>query len=312
MVTELIAAPDDAGRRLDRILRKALPDMPLSGIHRLLRKGAVSVDGHPASGADRVKAGSVIAIPKISAGRGVPGVRRPPDSGSDAVAERILWESPDILVLNKPAGVAVHGYDSLDDLVQAYLSRKIPPSLSFKPGPLHRLDKPTSGIIVFSATSEGARYFSDALQKRRLKKKYLALVDGAVTASAVWGDPLFRDRTARKTFVAGQDRGQTAETLIRPVMSAGGYSLIEAEIRTGRTHQIRAQAGFHGHPLAGDRKYGGSFQREGFLLHAYTLEFPENRPAGLPETLTAPLPDLFRRRIRELFGNEPIVSGIFG
>ncbi|MDR0568273.1 MAG: RluA family pseudouridine synthase [Spirochaetaceae bacterium] len=295
----MLAAQDDDGRRLDRILRKALPDLPLSGIHRLLRKGAVLVDGQPAEAADRIKAGSVIALPGVSAGEGVRSLRKPAEKSAEAC---ILWESPDLLVLNKPAGIAVHGPDSLDDLVQAYLRGKIAASLSFKPGPLHRLDTPTSGIIVFSKTLAGSRCFSGHLRDCRLRKTYLAVADGRVTGPAAWTEPLIRDKTLRKTFAAGTGAsGRIAETLIRPLAVGDRYSLIAAEIRSGRTHQIRAHAGLHGHPLAGDRKYGGSVQKQGLLLHAYTLEFPADSIPGAPAVLRAPLPQAFRLRIAELF-----------
>ncbi|MDR2101426.1 MAG: RluA family pseudouridine synthase [Treponema sp.] len=315
----LTAAADDDGRRLDRILRKALPEFPLSMIHRLLRKGRILVDGRPGEAADRVRAGSLIRLPRAR-GTGVPGRNSPdkkpepagtPDFAKSPGGLDILREEGGLLFLNKPPGIAVHGPGSLDTLVQAYLGEKIPPSLSFRPGPLHRLDKPTSGIIVFSVTLEGARYFSALLREGRVKKQYLALVEGEPDAPALWEDPLFRDGDQKKTLPGPRGEGariadvkiartKIARTRIFPLASSSGYSLIMAEIETGRTHQIRAQGALHGFPLAGDRKYGGSFLKGGFLLHAYTLEFQEaSSPASL--ILSAPIPEKFRRRIAELF-----------
>jgi 23S rRNA pseudouridine955/2504/2580 synthase len=239
-----------------------------------------------------------------------------------------------LLVLNKPPGLLVHGPESLDIQVQAYLAGKLPPSLSFKPGPLHRLDKPTSGIVVFSETLEGARRFSALLQERRIGKRYLALVDGSLEEEATWEDILVRDRELRKSFIdatadagisaaagdripaakaTAKDAAKHARTRVYPLARAAGYTLVMLEIDTGRTHQIRAQAAAHGHPLAGDRKYGGSPQQGGFLLHAGVLELPPNGDGGpaLPQRLEAPLPENFRRRIRELFGEfETQLSGI--
>ncbi|MDR2536437.1 MAG: RluA family pseudouridine synthase [Treponema sp.] len=297
----MTAASDDNNRRLDRILRKALGKMALSEIYLLLRKGLVLVDGKRGAPSDRIKAGSVITIPQEAV------LYRPepskPASSSKAVllAPYILWEGSGLLIVNKPAGLGVHGPASLETMVLDYFAEKIPFSLSFKPGPLHRLDKPTSGIIVFSASLEGARYFSALLQDRRIKKQYLALTDGTITAPAAWTDFLRRDKNNAKTFVSDQTAGgaQAAETLITPLGTADSYSLVKVEIHTGRTHQIRSQAAFHGHPLAGDKKYGGSFQPKGFLLHAYTLEFPEN---PMPSILRAPLPNRFREKILTLFG----------
>lgn len=307
MGIEMIAALDDDGRRLDRLLRKALPDLPLSMLHRLLRQGRVLVDGNPAAASARVTAGSTITVTEDLAldfketGRvSIPPKRTYPTP----VSPYILWEGAGLLILNKPAGLAVHGPESLETLVRAYLAERLHPSLSFRPGPLHRLDKPTSGIIAFSTGLEGARYFSALMRERKIKKQYLALVDGNLEASAVWEDPLIRDRKIRKTFISRNDteNAHHAETLVFPLAASASYSLIRAEIHTGRTHQIRAHAAFHGHPLAGDKKYGGSFQRQGLFLHAYTLEFPENPRTELPLRLQAPLPDAFRKNIRDLFG----------
>jgi len=200
-----------------------------------------------------------------------------------------------LLVLNKPAGVPVHGPGGLDIIVQKYLYKKIPASLSFRPGPLHRLDQPTSGILVFSTSLAGAHYFTALTREGRLVKGYLALVEGLLTKEEVWEDRLVRDSQRHKTLAAnGAVDGKAALTRVRPLASAAGLTLVRAVIGTGRTHQIRAQAALHGHPLAGDRKYGGGFQPEGFLLHAHTL-------TGLPVDLCAPPPPAFCRRVEELF-----------
>jgi 23S rRNA pseudouridine955/2504/2580 synthase len=364
----LTAGTDDDGRRLDRILRKALPDTPLSGIHRLLRKGRVLVNGKAAAPEDRIAAGAIITVPDSAApplpasrsaggaaedlpqtpgpplvltngarlerrGGQSDGTRRkkmpgkwPPLPSPNAL--NILREEDDLLFINKPAGLAVHGPGSLDDLVRAYLADKLHRSLSFRPGPLHRLDKPTSGVIVFSKTLEGARAFSALIREGRIKKQYLAVVEGLVKGPELWEDLLVRDPAARKTFTAGGreagagPRGsraagtaKPARTWIRPLAlsvgrrpagDGGKFSLILAEIDTGRTHQIRSQAAAHGFPLAGDKKYGGAYQNGGFLLHAWKLELPE--PGGGEagrRTVCAPAPENFRRRIGELFGAVP-------
>jgi 23S rRNA pseudouridine955/2504/2580 synthase len=309
----LNAAADDDGRRLDRILRRALPDMPLSAIHSLLRKGRVLVDGVPGTGALRVQSGAVIELPVEGAEPAAP-VK---DHGPPRPGLNILWENADFLALNKPAGMAVHGppADSLETLARSYLAPKLPPSLSFRSGPLHRLDKPSSGIILFSKTLEGARIFSALLRERRVRKTYLALLEGILDREETWEDTLARDRELGKSFAVnggggaqtGEDAPKTALTCVYPLArnappGTAGYTLARLEIATGRTHQIRVQAAAHGHPLAGDRKYrGGAFQG-GFLLHAWSLELPEGVPGGLPRRLEAPLPDHFSKRIAALFG----------
>ena len=302
MAIELRAGDDDGGRRLDRVLRKALPDLPLSGLHRLLRKGQVLVDGKPARAEDRLQPGARIVLPG-SAGTGQP---EPPPAAAPPDLD-IIGEGAGLLILNKPPGLLVHGPDSLESRVRNYLNGRLPPSLSFRPGPLHRLDRPTSGIIAFSTGIEGARNFSALLRQGRIRKSYLALVEGTAGEAAVWEDGLFRDRARKKTCSGEDDLPgmRKARTRVFPLASVSAYSLLRLEIDTGRTHQIRAQAALHGCPLAGDRKYGGGPCPGGFLLHACSLEFPPGAMSPLPDRLEAPMPDAFLHRIRALFSPAP-------
>jgi 23S rRNA pseudouridine955/2504/2580 synthase len=193
----------------------------------------------------------------------------------------------------------VHGgEDSLEALVRRRLAPTLAPSLSFRPGPLHRLDRGTSGIIVFSKTLAGAQAFSALLRRRLLVKRYLALLSGRLGRAETWDDPLARDRKSRVTHRAPADgQGREALSRVTPLETRGDVTLALIEIRTGRTHQIRAQAALHGHPLSGDRKYGGpppAAGTEGFSLHAWELEFPASLvfspDPGLPRKITAPPP----------------------
>jgi 23S rRNA pseudouridine955/2504/2580 synthase len=331
---ELKTGPDDAGRRLDRVLRKALPDHSLSLIHRLLRQGKVLLDGKPADPGDRVQPDSVIQVvlrvrnEELGMRNGEDGGKSPPPlqscglplppSAGDTPAtpppysltphsslltphSLTLWRGSGIIVLNKPPGLATHGENSLDTLVNAWLAGTLPDSLSFKPGPLHRLDKPTSGAIVFSETIEGARLFSRLLRERKAVKTYLAIVEGHLTGEQVWQDELARNAALRKTFAGGEAGAKNALTVVKALASNGSYTLLQARIETGRTHQIRAQAASRGHPLAGDAKYGGHRFPGGFYLHAWKLELG-GHIAGFPQPLTAPLPYPFRSCITALFG----------
>lgn len=311
---ELKTGENDEGRRLDRVLRKALSGCSLSLIHRLLRQGRVSVDGKSAAPSQRIKAGALITVDAV-----IPHVpdtaRRAAGLSSQTPAlPPILWQGGGLIVFNKPEGLAVHGPGGLDGMARAFLAGSLPPSLSFRPGPLHRLDKPSSGLIVFSTGIEGARRFSALLREQRLKKYYLAVVEGRVAKDALWRDELFRDKAAQKTFAVKPGEGKTALTKVSPLAvtppGAGeACTLLLAEITTGRTHQIRAQAAAHGHPLAGDRKYGArslSGGKRGFLLHAWKLELRETSPElsadTFPPSITAPPPAAFLEWIRTLFG----------
>jgi len=337
---ELFTGDNDRGRRLDRVLRKALPDLPLALIHRLLRQGQVFIDGKAAKAQDRFEKQVTITIPSMKDQQKSinsskinefdlhnEGFKEQKHSkpGKNLPPLEIIWEDAGLMAVNKPVGLAVHGPESLDTMVQAYLEGKLPASLSFRAGPLHRLDKPSSGIVVFSTSLDGARLFTSLLRERKVRKTYLAIVEGSVEKEEIWEDDLVRDKEKKKTFVKEQTpKGcrQTcgsapilnAVTKVTPLAVKGGYSLLQAEIATGRTHQIRAQAAAHGHPLAGDLKYKeqrvknreqrieNKEQRKEhlveFFLHARRLEF-------LDYIIEAPMPEKFRSKVEEIFGCVP-------
>jgi 23S rRNA pseudouridine955/2504/2580 synthase len=355
MIIELKAGPDDAGRRLDRILRKSLPQYSLSLIHRLLRQGKVTVNGKTANPNDRISSLSLIQLTietpvnhadanhRLQSGnkkdtsvnnrhelvnkeRILVKYRSQRVNKKDGMQDQssvflpeIIWRGSGIIVFNKPSGLASHGKNSLDTLVKTWLIGKIKPSLSFKPGPLHRLDQSTSGAIAFSESLEGARWFSRLLRERKVSKTYLAIVEGKIIGDEVWRDNLVRNKTIKKTFIREQPTededceakyDRNAVTVIKALASNGSYTLIEARIITGRTHQIRAQAASHGHPLVGDKKYGRMYirtlpfpaqnQHYGFYLHSWKME-PEERIEGFPQPLIAPIPEEFLLQIKLLF-----------
>jgi 23S rRNA pseudouridine955/2504/2580 synthase len=309
MTIELKAGINDNGRRLDRILRKTLPDHPLSLIHRLLRQGKVLVDGKPVSGPEkRVIQGEIITLESfVNLDKNV--VNKKTAAFNHALPE-ILWQGTGIIVFNKPPGLTTHGKASLDTLVKAHLGAKLPPSLSFRPGPLHRLDRQSSGAIAFSQTLEGAQLFTRLLREKKLVKTYLAIVEGRLCQDETWQDDLARDRIIKKTLVntgkLPHEKSQKALTTVRVLARNDAHTLIEAQITTGRTHQIRSQAAAHGHPLAGDTKYGGHVFSGSFYLHAWKIETPEKeaRSTGLPQLITAPLPPSFLSQISTIFGKD--------
>jgi 23S rRNA pseudouridine955/2504/2580 synthase len=332
-MTELIAGKDDTGRRLDRILRKALPELSLSLIHRLLRQGKIRVNDQPASPNTRIEQGMVITINNVNHDANTVNVNpvnlknklvnnnmvnhkksMVNKNNSPAALPQILWRGSGIIVFNKPQGLSTHGPHSLDSIVNTYLSGALPCSLSFKPGPLHRLDKPTSGAIAFSETLEGARLFSVLLRERKLEKSYIAIVEGCIEKDELWRDVLAHDKKIRKTFVnangATSPGAREALTTVKTLASNGEYSLIEARIKTGRHHQIRAQAASHGHPLAGDFKYkglalpgSGKARGGAYFLHAWKITYiGRDIPDGFPSVIIAPLPESFQSQISALFG----------
>ncbi len=306
----MLIGQDDDGRRIDRILRKAFKDFPLSFIHRLIRKKQVLINNIPVKIDTRVQKGDVLSV---KGSIEMPERTKKPEPICHSGKLDILYEGSGLLILNKPAGLEVHGPKSLETMARVYLRDVLPPSLSFKPGPLHRLDKPTSGIIAFSKSLDGARRFSEALQNGKIKKMYIALMDGIIKKKETWEDTLFRDHDNKKTIRSEQE-GQQAVLTVHPLMTSidtitsdtsnSQYSLVLIELKTGRTHQIRAQGAIHHHPLAGDKKYGGSFLPGGFFLHAWILSIPSEIAPDLPSFMTAPLPKEWEKPLTSIFGNK--------
>jgi 23S rRNA pseudouridine955/2504/2580 synthase len=293
--------PNDAGRRLDRLIRKLLPDTPLGEIYRLFRSGKVRVNGKRVKDQDfRGESGDELELygvdepPSPSPGLGIAQALPPID-----ISAIILFENDDILILNKPAGILTHGEESLEESVRAYLSSKQPASLAFRPGPLHRLDRNTSGCLCFSKSLRGAQRGAQAFLERDIDKFYLGICEGRLTAEERWEDRLTRNEG---TLVTRPDpAGKLALTGARPLASSDQASLVLFKLETGLTHQIRAQAALHGHPLWGDRKYGS--KKDGlYLLHCREMDFPEALREVFPARVGAPLPERFIQVATKLFG----------
>ncbi len=303
---DLPAGTNDAGRRLDRVLRKLLPNLKLSALHGMIRKGLVQVNGARARADQILLLGDSIGIPDFVFGQAgsfhAAGFREK----SPASALPILLETEDLLFLNKPAGLLVHGGgETLESMAKAYLSGRLPPSLAFTPGPLHRLDRNTSGVVAFSKSIAGARRFSEALQSGEISKTYLAVHFGNEMHAEDWRDNLVRDGRTKKSLLAKDERpenGKAAATSVRPILQSGRYHAAAISLMTGRTHQIRSQAAARGIPLAGDAKYGAPASSRmpgapgGYLLHAWSLDFASQ---GL--SVEAPLPDYFLLSLKTIF-----------
>jgi 23S rRNA pseudouridine955/2504/2580 synthase len=283
-VRELRAGSDDSGRRLDRVLRAYLRDLPLGALHRAIRRGDVRVNGIKARAETLLAEGDALAIPERFFSP--EGEAREPAASSPSGLD-ILFENEDLLAIDKPRGLLAHGEGGADGIVRDYLRARLPPSLSFAPGPLHRLDRNTTGILCFSKSLRCARAFSGYLRARALGKYYLAELEGDTSGEEEWADLLERPEGLLVTG-ASSGGGRKAESRMRPCLSAGGRTLALIELRTGLTHQIRAQAALRGCPLAGDLKYGGGPRREGYFLRAVALVFPAGRPGFFPPSIVAP------------------------
>jgi 23S rRNA pseudouridine955/2504/2580 synthase len=303
---EIVAGPDDAGRRLDKVLRSVLPRLGLSEIYGSLRKGAITVNGARADPGLRLAEGDRIGISgaALARGAGAPPTAVPDapgrGAGLESARDLIVAETEHLLFVNKPRGMLSHGPRSVEERMRAALAARSAASLSFSPGPLHRLDRNTSGLMAFPATAAGARAFASLQRERRIRKLYVALLDGLLEGPSEWRDRITRDEEARRSAVSPE--GDEAMALAAPLLSSGGRTLALIELRTGLTHQIRVQASSRGLPLSGDSKYGGSALRGGYVLHALALEFPEPPFPDVPPRVVAPLPAEAAASFGALFG----------
>lgn len=311
---------DDADRRLDRLLRKLFPDVPLSGLYRAIRTGAVTVNHRRAAPALRTRQGDLLIVDLAAAPRGAAttGDRAAATTvaanaaatATVAAASRapapplpVVVDLQDALVINKPSGLPMSGGG---DSVVGRLRRHLPdsPSLTFQPSPVHQLDRMTSGALLVATTLRSSREWSRRFATRAVDKRYLALVEGKCRAGR-WRDRMRFDRSAAVAADGGaaEDGGGREATLrcaplaFSPGRGGAGLTLLLIRLETGRRHQIRAQAAWRGHPVHGDSRYGARPRRGGGpLLHAWQLSCSEARLSA-----TAALADRQLRDLERIF-----------
>ena len=297
---QFTVAEDDVGRRLDRVARKFLSDQSLGTIFGAIRRGDIRVNSRRVDGGYRIQPGDRISIPSSITPTLSPTPAAEPTELPPWFAESIVLENDNILALDKPAGVLVHGPGSLDRSVGLYLHPTGRSSLSFTPGPLHRLDRHTPGLVLFSKSIAGATRFTSLLRSRSVRKEYLALLEGRLESPQTWTNLLERDRTARASRPSPV--GRAVKCLVAPLCTGNGSTLALVTMETGFTHQIRAQAAANGHPLVGDGKYGARDRRHHYLLHARTIRLGYFDSILGFRSLDAPLPHAQAERLETLFG----------
>lgn len=295
---EIKAVAESGGTRLDVFVAEKA-ECTRSHAKNLIEEGNVTVNGTKAakSGA-LLKAGDVVVI--------VNPAPKELDLSPQDIPIEIVWQDEDFAVVNKPQGMVVHpapgAYDNT--LVNALLFKLS--SLSgingvARPGIVHRLDKDTSGLLVVAKNDFAHISLQKQIAEKSAKRYYYALVDGVVQKdSGEIRNFLARSTADRKKYTVAKD-GRLAITLYKVVKRYSAYTLMEYELKTGRTHQIRVHSRYIGHPVVGDRTYGGSdaFGLNGQLLHAYKLVLTHPR-TGEKMTFTAPLPDYFQNVLDKL------------
>ncbi len=293
---EFTIGANDAGQRLDRFLAKAVPLLPASLAQKYIRIKRIKCNGARAERDQRLQAGDVlqlyindeffdkprednayltVAVPKLN----------------------IVYEDENILLVDKRPGLAVHPHDgaeygrTLIDHIQAYLYQKREWSPrgenSFAPALCNRIDRNTGGIVIAAKNAETLRIMNQKIKDRELDKRYLAIVEGTPhPAVGSLKGYLFKDAKKNRVFVTDTPRtgAKSCRTNYRVLCSKDGLSLVECELITGRTHQIRAQFAHAGHSLLGDGKYGKlnkNFDRSYQALYSYKLTFRFATDAGM-------------------------------
>ena len=274
------AGSDDVGRRLDNFLINLLKGVPRSRIYRILRKGEVRVNKGRVAAAYRISSGDLIRIPPVRmAERDAP--VQPPTPVLQRLEQRILHEDKELLVINKPAGLAVHGGSGLNfGLIEAMRTlRPHDQSLEL----VHRLDRDTSGCLLLAKKRSGLRELHELMREGRVEKRYLALLAGRWRRDNQLVDmPLLKNGiSGGERIVRVDPRGKPARTHFSVIRRWPGYMLVEVLLETGRTHQIRVHAAHLGTPICGDDKYGDAEVNERLkplglkrlFLHAIGIAF---------------------------------------
>jgi 23S rRNA pseudouridine955/2504/2580 synthase len=297
-VRKVRVGPERAGQRIDNFLRSELPGVPRGRVYRLLRRGEVRVNGGRIRAEYRLKEGDEVRIPPATISTG--GVA-PPASKAAAMLDHIIYEDKRLLVINKPAGVAVHGGSGVSHGVIELL-RHARPDLA-ELALVHRIDRETSGCLVMAKRRSALRELHERFRRGQVEKNYLALVlgDWQYGEQVIDAPLLVTNRKGGERHVIVSDKGKDARTRVSLSRTYGVYSLLKCEPETGRTHQIRVHLQHAGHPIVGDERYGdpdanGHAKRLGLarlFLHAQSIAFADD--SGNELHFTAPLADELER-----------------
>lgn len=285
-------------QRLDNFLMARLKGVPKSRIYKLVRGGEVRINGGRVDVSYRLKLGDEVRIPPVRVAAPAPTAepRLPPSV--NRLLPHILYRDDALIALNKPSGMAVHGGSGISRGVIEQLRLELPECRYMEL--VHRLDRETSGVLLVALKRRALVGLHAAMREGRIEKRYLTLVAGR------WPNPVQHVKlTLHKRVtddgekrVTVRDQGQAAHTIFRRLQAFADFTLLEAELKTGRTHQIRVHTSHLGFPIAGDDKYGDfelnrRLAKQGLkrmFLHAAKLVF-EHPITGERMQIEAPLPD---------------------
>jgi len=293
-VRQVEIGPERDGQRIDNALVTLLKGVPKSMIYRLLRTGQVRVNGKRAKPDTRLAQGDTLRIPPVRVAER-PAEQGAPQAALAAVSEAVIFEDKHFLVIDKPAGMASHGGSGVS-FGAIELLRQARPKDHLEL--VHRLDRDTSGVLVFARTRAGLTGLQAAIRAGEVTKQYLCLMVGHPNKAKFDVNAPLKKSVLQggERMVRVADDGKPSLTFFREMEQYPGARLMQATLGTGRTHQIRVHAAHIGHPLAGDPKYGDKEANKRFrdlglhrlFLHASNLSFElDGRAYGF----SAPLPD---------------------
>lgn len=350
---DFIAEENDNDRRIDRFVLKLLPSMNISVVCSNLRSGFIRLNGKKTKNSERIFTGDKISIEEHLFSRFAQ------ESLQNSIVQHSVYEdflpsitifkNEHILIVNKKRGMLTQSSQkkvldetSLDETkmpLDEIVRLSSPSSASFKAGPMHRLDKNTSGILCFSQSLKGARWFQSCMENHLTAKTYVALVKGIIPCEQNWVDEISSDFTKNSSgFYTGKialtkmspdesdtsragkittdnkitdSKAKLAITKVTPLASCNGITLAQFSIKTGRHHQIRLQSAYHGFPLLFDTAYSKNHAKqnknehktsETFFLHCIKMEFPQN-DLGIPEKIICPIDDKFEETVKKILPN---------
>lgn len=315
---QFVIEENEAGQRLDKYLAKLLKEAPKSFFYKMLRKKNITLNGKKATGSEKLGLGDTVKL-------FLSDETYEKFAGSQTIKRAhcnldVVYEDGDVLLLNKPAGMLSQPGESEEPSLVEYLTGYLLEEgalteaalATFKPGVCNRLDRNTSGLVAAGKSLAGLQELSRLFHDRTLHKFYLCLAAGVIKNENYIKGYLHKDEKCNKVVVYDEERegALPIETRYIPWGDNGKVTLLEVELITGRTHQIRAHLALEGHPLIGDGKYGRESvnrrYREKYglthqLLHAYKLEVPEieGKLAVLSDKkFTANVPELFYKIIK--------------
>lgn len=290
---------NDVGKRLDIFLHEKFSDLSRSHIKNMIDGGNVLLNGKVVKAGEKLRLNGVVQAKK-------PVLQEVKTKPEDIPIE-IVYEDDDLAVVNKPQGMVVHAGagNTSGTLVNALLYRL--KNLSgingkLRPGIVHRLDKNTSGLLLIAKNDFAHNSLAKQIAEKTCKRTYIALLEGTLKEQeGVISTHIARDKKHRTLMnVCPETEGKLAITEYKVLKYYKGYTLVEFNLKTGRTHQIRVHASRVLHrPIVGDREYNPTTKINGQLLHAYKLEFTQPR-TGKQIVVTAPVPEYFEKVLKKL------------